>query len=118
MIYIAPVQGHTDAAWRHFHHAVYGGDNRYFTPFMRCEHGETRRQDMRVYLRKLNMGCPFPLQTGKGRGAGFIRNAAEASRLPETLAAHPGPAYSVKMRLGFESPDEWRGVIDILNSFE
>ncbi len=153
MIYIAPVQGHTDAAWRHFHHAVYGGDNRYFTPFMRCEHGETRRQDMRDYLSplndgidlepqvifrdmaeldvllgrleaegaravNLNMGCPFPLQTGKGRGAGFIRNAAEASRLPETLAAHPGPAYSVKMRLGFESPDEWRGVIDMLNSLE
>lgn len=153
MIYIAPVQGHTDAAWRHFHHAVYGGDNRYFTPFMRCEHGEMRRQDVRDFTSplnegldlepqvifrdmdelevllsrldaegatkvNLNMGCPFPLQTGKGRGAGFIRNVEEAGRLPEILGRHPGPVYSVKMRLGFEQPDEWRGVIDILNSLK
>lgn len=153
MIYIAPVQGHTDAAWRHFHHEIYGGDCRYFTPFMRCGHDDMRRQDLRDFLSSLNdgtdlepqvifrdmdelevllsrleaegasrvnlnMGCPFPLQTGKGRGAGFIRNSEEISRLPETLARHAGLSYSVKMRLGFERPDEWRGAIDILNSLD
>lgn len=150
-IYIAPVQGHTDAAWRHFHHETYGGDNRYFTPFIRCEHGELRKQDMRdfttalndgvdlepqvifrdmseldILLTKLraegavkinlNMGCPFPLQTGKGRGAGFLGNRDELAGLPETIARHPGVTYSVKMRLGYEDPAEWHGVIDTLNS--
>lgn len=152
-IYIAPVQGHTDAAWRHFHHETYGGDNRYFTPFIRCEHSGFRKQDLRdfnselnttidlepqvifrdmtelnILLAKLsadgatrinlNMGCPFPLQTGKGRGAGFIGNTEEAAKLPETLAKYPEVSFSVKMRLGYENPEEWRGIIGILNSLQ
>lgn len=152
-IYIAPVQGHTDAAWRHFHQQTYGGHNRYFTPFMRCDHGELRKQDLKDYLSplnegldlepqvifrdmeelsillsslaeagadrvNLNMGCPFPLQTGKGRGAGFLGNKEEIARLPETLAKFPGLSYSVKMRLGFENPEEWRNVLPTLNDLE
>lgn len=152
-IFIAPVQGHTDAAWRHFHEDTYGGGNRYFTPFIRCDHGELRRQDLRdltsplnegtdvepqvifkdmeeldILLTglaaegaervNLNMGCPFPLQTGKGRGAGFLRNKEEISRLRDTLLKHEGLSYSVKMRLGFDDASEWRNVIDVLNSLE
>lgn len=153
MTYIAPVQGHTDAAWRHFHHEVYGGDSRYFTPFMRAEHGEMRRQDLRdltsplnealtleaqvifrdmeeldILLRtlreagtkevNLNMGCPFPLQTGKGRGAGFLGNADQIAHLEETLGRYPELSYSVKMRLGYDDPQEWRGVMPVLNRLE
>lgn len=150
-IYIAPVQGHTDAAWRHFHHAAYGGDNRYFTPFIRCDHGELRRQDLRDYTSELNdgltlepqvifrdmeeldillasltaagatevnlnMGCPFPLQTGKGRGAGFLRNIAEGRKIPEVLANYPALSFSVKMRLGYDDPTEWKEMMTVLNS--
>ena len=153
MIYIAPVQGHTDAAWRHFHHEVYGGDHRYFTPFMRTEHGEMRKQDIRDYTSELNaglqlepqvifrdmeeldillgclsksevtevnlnMGCPFPLQTGKRRGAGFLRNLEEIERLETTLSKHPELSCSVKMRLGFDNPEEWRNVMPVLNRLE
>lgn len=150
-IYIAPVQGHTDAAWRHFHHEVYGGNLKYFTPFMRCEHGEIRAKDLRDFTNplneglnlepqvifrdvkeleilikaladngakaiNLNMGCPFPLQTGKGRGAGFIVNVEEAHKIPDVLVKYPDMEFSVKMRLGFEKPDEWEGIIDVLNA--
>lgn len=153
MLYIAPVQGHTDAAWRHFHHEVYGGNLHYFTPFMRAEHGGMRKQDLRDYtsslndglmlepqvifrnmeeleillsgLREvgatevnLNMGCPFPLQTGKGRGAGFLRSTEEIARLGKTLAHYPELSYSVKMRLGHENPDEWRNLMPVLNAME
>lgn len=149
--YIAPVQGHTDAAWRHFHHKIYGGNNKYFTPFMRCEHGVLRPKDLKDFksplnneidlepqvifrnveeleillvslldagakVVNLNMGCPFPLQTRKGRGAGFISNISEATKLPKLLAKYPGVKFSVKMRLGMEDPDEWNGLIDIFNS--
>lgn len=152
-IYIAPVQGHTDAAWRHFHQEVYGGENRYFTPFIRCDHGELRKQDLRDYtsglndgldlepqvifrdmaeldilLRSLseagarrvnlNMGCPFPLQTGKGRGAGFLGNREEIAKLRDTLLQRPELSCSVKMRLGYDDPQEWRNVIEVLNSLE
>lgn len=152
-IYIAPVQGHTDAAWRHFHEETYGGHNAYFTPFIRCDHGELRKQDLRDYTSplnegldlepqvifrdmdeldvllsnlsaagaervNLNMGCPFPLQTGKGRGAGFLANKGEIDKIEATLQKYPGLSYSVKMRLGFDDPEEWRNVIDTLNRLE
>lgn len=150
-IYLAPVQGHTDAPWRYFHNQTYGGNNRYFTPFIRCEHGEIRAKDLQDFMRSmnagvdtepqvifrnmeelevllealvkaqagavnLNLGCPFPLHTGKGRGAGFITNISEAERLPALLAKYPDVKFSVKMRLGKEDPDEWKGIIGILNS--
>lgn len=151
--YIAPLQGHTDAAWRHFHHKIYGGDHKYFTPFMRCEHGEPRPKDIRdftnplndginlepqvifgtmeeldILLRalsdngasvvNLNLGCPFPLQTAKGRGAAFIRNISEAEKLPALLSSYPGIRFSVKMRIGMESPEEWKVLLPVLNSLE
>lgn len=150
-LYIAPVQGHTDAAWRHFHQEVYGGNHKYYTPFMRCEHGEIRGKDLKDFSNELNgnltlepqvifrdsneleillksladagaktinlnMGCPFPLQTGKGRGAGFISNVKEAEKIPQVLAAYPDIDFSVKMRLGYDEADEWKQIIDILNS--
>lgn len=43
----APMQGHTDAAWRHFHSALYGGTDGYLTPFMRVEKGEVRHRDLK-----------------------------------------------------------------------
>ncbi len=33
----APIQGHTDAAYRAFHAQVYGDADAYFTPFIRAE---------------------------------------------------------------------------------
>lgn len=152
-IYIAPVQGHTDSAWRHYHHLTYGGNHPYFTPFIRCEHGELRKQDMRDFTTplnegldlepqvifrdmeeleillsiisekggtkvNLNMGCPFPLQTGKGRGAGFLANRGEIERLAATLTKYPRLTYSVKMRLGYEDPKEWQNVLPTLNGLK
>lgn len=152
-LYTAPVQGHTDAAWRHFHHKIYATTDRYFTPFIRCEHGSLRPQDVRdatsdlneglnlepqVIFRdmeeletllsnlasqgfkqvNLNIGCPFPLQTGKGRGAAFIGNKEEMNRLPEILSSHPELSYSIKIRLGYEDPKEWRGAMDTFNSIK
>lgn len=149
-IYIAPVQGHTDAAWRHFHRKHYGEGHKYFTPFMRIEHGAVREKDLRDFMNpmndgldlepqvifadmeelqvllttlhkagakavNLNIGCPFPLQTRKGRGAGFIANISEAEKMPELLATYPDIKFSVKMRLGMESPEEWKGIMPYLN---
>ena len=152
-ILIAPVQGHTDAAWRHFHTKVYGGDHTYFTPFIRLEHGEFRKHDLKDYLSELNAnhevvpqvifkdmaeltplveglaergarridlntGCPFPLQTVKGRGAGFIANVEEYAKIPELLRRFPDVRFSLKMRLGFADPEEWRKVMPVLNEME
>lgn len=149
-IQVAPVQGHTDAAWRHFHNDIYGGNLRYFTPFIRNEKGDFRKHDIKDFtsdlneniditpqvifknldelrplldgLQKigtkridLNTGCPFPLQTARGRGAGFIANREEYAKLPDLLKEYPGIDFSLKMRLGFNDPEEWKGVIDFIN---
>lgn len=151
--YIAPVQGHTDAAWRHFHQKIYGGDHKYFTPFIRLEHEKMRRKDLKdlenalneginlepqvifsnveeldillnalaeanIKSVNLNMGCPFPPQTVKGRGAGFIKNVSEARKVALLIEKYSDLKFSVKMRLGLEQPDEWKDLIFILNSIE
>lgn len=150
-IHFAPVQGHTDAAYRHFHTSRYLGADEYYTPFIRLEHGEVRKKDINDlhseiskedkvvpqvifkneeelsalvdYLASegydridINMGCPFPLQTAKGRGAATAgsREAAEAVR--KVVEKHPEVKFSVKMRLGMEDPYEWRETLPVLNT--
>ena len=43
----APLQGVTDNVWRMAQHEVFGGVDAYHAPFMRVEHGEIRRKDLR-----------------------------------------------------------------------
>ena len=52
----APLQGVTDNVWRMAHHAVFGGVDAYYAPFMRVEHGEVRRKDLRDVEPERNAG--------------------------------------------------------------
>lgn len=152
-LYFAPVQGHTDAAYRHFHSMVYGGSQTYYTPFIRLEKDTIRARDLKdinsdlnnnlklvpqiifrneeelnalVNLLKennnkeidLNMGCPFPLQTGHGRGAATITNEELAKGVVNCIRNNPDISFSVKMRLGMENPEEWKVLLPYLNDIE
>ncbi|MDE6377566.1 MAG: tRNA-dihydrouridine synthase family protein [Duncaniella sp.] len=65
----------------------------------------------------MNMGCPFPPQVHHGRGAGMMANRELLSALPEVMRErYPEVEFSLKMRLGVESPDEWRGSMDQINA--
>jgi tRNA-dihydrouridine synthase B len=46
-IYLAPMQGCTDATFRTLMRKYFGGVELMFTPFLRLEHGELRRRDRR-----------------------------------------------------------------------
>lgn len=46
-IQFAPLQGYTDAVYRRAHARIFGGVECYYSPFVRIEHGEIRRKDMR-----------------------------------------------------------------------
>lgn len=46
-IHFAPLQGYTDAAYRRAHASIFGGIDTYYSPFVRVEHGEIRRKDIR-----------------------------------------------------------------------
>lgn len=53
-LFSAPMQGHTDAAFRHFHASFYGEADAYFTPFVRIERGDFRQRDLRDLRSDLN----------------------------------------------------------------
>lgn len=63
----------------------------------------------------LNMGCPFPLQTGHGRGAATVADDALGDAVVATVESNPDISFSVKMRLGMKNPDEWIRLIPKLN---
>ena len=46
-IHFAPLQGYTDAIYRSAHARIFGGIDSYYTPFVRLEHGDFRRKDVR-----------------------------------------------------------------------
>lgn len=63
----------------------------------------------------LNLGCPFPMQTAKGRGAALLANPGVMEQVCAHISADDGCSYSVKMRLGWHRPDEWRALMPALN---
>ena len=67
----------------------------------------------------MNMGCPFPPQVRKGRGAGML---AHPDMVEEVARAMEGYAdsidFSVNMRLGVNDASESLSLVDILNSMK
>lgn len=150
-LYIAPLQGYTDAPFRHFQQEIFGGADGAFTPFLRVEKDEPCRRTLRdiesalnenhkpvpqIIFRDadefaqlaaalkargfrridLNLGCPFPPQVHKGRGAGVLLRPDVLESVADMVRDDSAVEYSVKMRLGVDSPDQWRPLVAALNS--
>jgi tRNA-dihydrouridine synthase len=65
-----------------------------------------------------NMGCPFPMQVSRHRGAGLLGDAQTVKGIMDEIArltAKNSIKFSVKMRLGQDSPDEAFALMPILN---
>ena len=63
----------------------------------------------------LNMGCPFPMQAKHGRGSGVLVHLDVIDELCERIHQQARLQFSVKMRLGWEEPNEWQPVLQRLN---
>ena len=63
----------------------------------------------------INMGCSFPLQMRKKHGAGLLPHPGMIADLLKATADYPGIGFSVKMRLGCESKEEWSALMPVLN---
>ena len=146
----APLQGVTDNVWRMAQHSVFGGVDAYYAPFMRVEHGEVRRKDLRDvqpernagitlvpqilacqpdhalmmvealqqmgYTRiDINLGCPFPPIALHRKGSGMLAYPELVEALFTALAAVDGVEYSVKMRIGWDSNDQWCAVLPLMD---
>ena len=65
-----------------------------------------------------NMGCPFPMQVSRHRGAGLLNDTRTVQEIMDEIArlsAAGTVKFSVKMRLGHDSPDEAFALLPILN---
>ena len=65
----------------------------------------------------LNAGCPWPMIVKKGRGAGLLRDADNLRRMLDTGCQAMPDGFSIKVRLGIESPDLLLPRMEILNAF-
>ena len=150
-IHFAPLQGYTEAIYRQAHARIFGGVESYYTPFVRVEHGEIRKKDMReitlennrgvqlipqliapdvdkmkqiiaLFIEKgyknvdINLGCPFPLLAKRHNGSGMLPYPEEVRELlTAAIKNHPDLQFSVKMRLGWENPEESLALLPFLN---
>ena len=64
----------------------------------------------------INMGCPFPLHAKHGRGCGILPYPEKVAELMEFVQSKSEITFSVKMRLGYENPDDWKQILPILNA--
>jgi len=64
----------------------------------------------------INMGCPFPMITGKRMGAGILAQPNEVAQLLDGVFASTTLKISIKCRLGQESATEFEQLIPILNA--
>lgn len=66
----------------------------------------------------LNMGCPAPKIYKKNVGGGLLRDPAKIDELIGSLrGAIPG-LFTVKMRIGFDSPENYDRILEIINRHE
>ncbi|MDE7345564.1 MAG: tRNA-dihydrouridine synthase family protein [Muribaculaceae bacterium] len=67
----------------------------------------------------MNMGCPFPPQVRKGRGAGLLSHPKILAEISEAMRQYADSVeFSVKMRLGVNDANEALGLVEILNSMQ
>ncbi len=149
-IFLAPLQGYTEAAYRNAHALAFGGVTSYYTPFVRYEKEEFRNKDVRDIAQAnnrvphltvqllannpakaeaiialfgehnyqrvdINLGCPFPMLAKRGCGSGILPHPHDVQQLLQVVEQHPNMEFSVKMRLGWESPKECIALAPILN---
>ncbi len=148
---MAPIQGCTEAGYRNLFAQYFGGVDAYFTPFLRVEHGEVRRRNLRdiepetnatpclipqllastkaeasqlltEILKRgytkvdINLGCPFPMLAKHHKGSGLLPYPDEVAQLLQLVEEYPEVSFSVKMRLGYERPDECLALLPTLNA--
>ena len=63
----------------------------------------------------INMGCPFPPQSRKGRGSGLLVHPDAVSEIATAIDQYPQLTFSIKMRLGLDNPQQAIDLLPIFN---
>ena len=66
----------------------------------------------------LNLGCPSPTVTKRGRGSGMLQDRGYLRSFLDRLFSNTLPvSLSVKTRIGYESPEEWPELAELLAGY-
>lgn len=65
----------------------------------------------------MNLGCPYPMATNRGRGAAMLQKPEMLSEILQIAFDEFDVAFSVKMRLGLELTSEVFPVMEVINRF-
>lgn len=65
----------------------------------------------------LNLGCPYPMVTNRGRGAGLLTDAQKVKEILTAFFENFTLKLSVKMRAGYDLPNQLEQIIPVLNDF-
>jgi len=65
----------------------------------------------------LNLGCPAPTVTGKGRGSGMLRDPDALKKFLDDIFEKAPLPLSLKTRIGFDSLSEWPLLLDIFTAY-
>lgn len=65
----------------------------------------------------INMGCPFPTLAKRHNGSGILPFPEEVENILGITLKHPEISFSVKMRLGWEDPEECLRLAPLLNEY-
>lgn len=63
----------------------------------------------------INLGCPFPMLAKRHNGSGILPYPEEVKELLRLVTEYPQIKFSIKMRLGWESPEECLRLAPIIN---
>ena len=62
----------------------------------------------------INLGCPFPPIALHRKGSGMLAYPELVETLFKALADVDGVEYSVKMRLGWDQPEQWHEILPLM----
>ena len=62
----------------------------------------------------LNLGCPSGTVTAKGKGSGMLKDPDALARFLDAIYAKSALPISLKTRCGYDSPDEWPRLLDMI----
>lgn len=65
----------------------------------------------------LNLGCPYPMVTNRGRGAGLLPNPDKLQNILAHYFKSHNIELSIKLRAGLNSAAEIKQIIPVLNEF-
>ena len=65
----------------------------------------------------LNLGCPYPMVTNRGKGSGLLPFPDEIYKILDHFYSSAKGELSVKLRAGLKSADEIKDVVKVLNQF-